>query len=497
MVPLVCRALITMLVASAARATASERDVPCPPELAEVREFFVGSIERKQAPAASVVVVKDETTIWAEGFGYADLENRVKAHSDTIYLLASVSKPLTATGLMVLVDEGRIDLDKPANDYLPGAKLRAFAGEAEAMTVRRLANHTAGMPTHYNFFYNDVKPPSIDETIRRFGYAVYEPGTRWNYSNLAFGIIEYITEVVSGESWGRFMEKHVYDPLGMKGTSDRVRPEWAKEAARIYMKNAAGAFIPVAAYDFDHRGASAIWSSAHDLARFCRMHLNGGALDGARILSESATAEMQRRAYKIPGASETGVGWGLGSDRGHRFIGHSGGMPGVSTNMRAYPDDKLVFVVLTNASGGALVGGATERLSRALLPDGAPRAEGSNGPSGAVTKSIPVESVLGTWKGQLAHFNGDISVELIIESKDKASVKLGDGSRMSLDGLRFDGVLRGRMTGLLPVQASFHGLTVLNFSLEPAGERMTGTVFAVADYYFGISFWLDVERTEE
>ena len=88
-----------------------------------------------------------------------------------------MSKPITATGLMVLVDAGEVDLDAPVERYLGGARIRAYRGSADAVTVRRLANHTSGMPVHWSFFYDGVRPPSRAETIRRYALTWREPGS--------------------------------------------------------------------------------------------------------------------------------------------------------------------------------------------------------------------------------------------------------------------------------------------------------------------------------
>jgi CubicO group peptidase (beta-lactamase class C family) len=99
--------------------------------------------------------------LWEEGFGWADRANRIPATPHTLYSLASISKPITSTGLMILQERGLLDLDRPIDDYLGDAKLTARVGSAADATVRRVANHTAGLPLHYQFFYADQphRPP--------------------------------------------------------------------------------------------------------------------------------------------------------------------------------------------------------------------------------------------------------------------------------------------------------------------------------------------------
>src|SRR5689334_22599427 len=138
---------------------------------ARVRELIRTQLVERALPSLAVAVARDGVILWEEGFGWADRANRIPATPHTLYSLASISKPITATGLMILRERGLLDLDRPIDDYLGGAKLTARVGSAADATVRRVANHTAGLPLHYHFFYADepyLRPP-MEETIRRYG----------------------------------------------------------------------------------------------------------------------------------------------------------------------------------------------------------------------------------------------------------------------------------------------------------------------------------------
>ena len=152
----------------------------------------------------------------------------VAATEHTMYSLASISKPVTATGLMVLVERKQIDLDRPVNDYLGAARVRGRAGDAALATVRRVANHSSGLPLHYQFFYADepFRPPSMDETIRRYGNLVTIPGERYEYSNLGYGILDYVISRVSGRPYAEFMREEVFGKLGLTHTSVHVDRAW-------------------------------------------------------------------------------------------------------------------------------------------------------------------------------------------------------------------------------------------------------------------------------
>jgi len=463
-------------------------DVPAPEEFAAVRERIQSEISKGVVPALSVAVVRNDRLVWAQGFGHSNLEDRTPATSNTIYRLASISKPLTATGLMKLVDRGAIDLDAPANQYLPGPRLRTYLGSANEMTIRRIANHTSGLPIHYNFFYDGVAIPSMDETIRRYGFASKTPGSGWEYSNLGFGILNYITATVAGTLWGEFMEQEVYDPLGMSRTSDRIRPGRESDAAVQYGRDLTGRFFPVSHYEFDHPGASVIVSTVQDLARFARLHMNAGQLDGVRILSPEATQQMQVKTSSSGSDRGYGIAWAISTYRGQRSIAHSGGMPGVSTILRLFPDDKSALVVLTNSDRRNATTKISEWIGKTLY-DGR-----SSSSTGTPTDETP-RDLDGNWKGTLAHHDGEIAVSVCVKG-EKIRVRLGNGPLLTLQDARFvAGELRGHVAGRIPTQPTYHGNSVIRLRLRSYGDdRLAGTAVAFADGYYALAHWVDVRR---
>src|SRR5262249_52908084 len=136
------------------------------------------------------------------------------------------SKPFTATAVMELAESGKLDLDRPINDYLGDAKLRARVGDVGDATIRRVLNHSSGLPTHYQFFFADEQatPPSMDETISRYGNLIHAPGERFQYSNLGYGILGYVIARVSGQTYEDFMRRQVFAKLGLTHTSVGVGP---------------------------------------------------------------------------------------------------------------------------------------------------------------------------------------------------------------------------------------------------------------------------------
>ncbi|MCI0664458.1 MAG: beta-lactamase family protein, partial [Acidobacteria bacterium] len=289
-----------------------------------VRVFIQKQMVERQVPSIAVAVARDGKIIWEEAFGWADRENRIQATPHTIYSLASISKPITATGLMILKERGQIDLDRPINEYLGEAKIKVRVGNAADLTVRRVANHTSGLPLHYQFFYEDepFRAPSRDETIQRYGNAVTAPGEKYQYSNLGYGILDYVIARTSGKSYADFMRTEVFLPLGLTHMSVDVGPGLEKQQAVRYGPDG----LPIPFYGFDHSGGSAIYASAHDLVRFGMFHLKAHLPDHKAILTDQSIDEMQKPTAESGNNNGYGIGWITGEYSGkRRSVAHSGG----------------------------------------------------------------------------------------------------------------------------------------------------------------------------
>jgi CubicO group peptidase (beta-lactamase class C family) len=390
---------------------------------AEARSIIKKTLKKQKVPSISVAVAKDGDILWEESFGWANIEKKIKATPHTMYSLASVSKPITATGLMVLVERGLVDLDRPANDYLGEAKIRAFEGDASDATVRRLLHHTAGLGMQWNFFY-DNKPyrrPSMDESIRRYGACVYPPGKTYNYANFGYGIIDYIIERVSQKTYPEFMRTEIFAPLGLDHTDIFIAPGPPERVAARYKTTKS----VLAFYDFDHRGASAVYSSAHDLVRFGMFHLKNHLTDQKPILKDETIDLMQGAVAPSLPKSNYRLGWSDYNLFGYKTISHGGGMPGVTTNLRILPEENISLAVLCNRSGIDLRGVINSILS-SLLPEykkeweKAKKVKNQQKPR----KFIPTPELLGVWKGEIETYQETIPVQMQIEEKGKIWFKV-------------------------------------------------------------------------
>jgi CubicO group peptidase (beta-lactamase class C family) len=470
-----------------------------PPALVGVRSFIVEKIESGIVPSLVVLIASRGVPIWAEAFGYADLESRRPATLDSIYKIASISKPFTVSALMTLADRGRVDFDAPANQYLRGARLRARRGSAEAMTLRRLANHTSGLPIHEILFYDGARRLTPVETISRYGFAAWRPGSRFEYSNLGTAILGFVSSDVAGMPWSDFMQDALLDPLGLRSTFAELPPGRERPLAGArrehltvqYDYDISGRFVRTGPHLTSHPGASSMWSNAADLARFAEMHLQAGRHSGRRILSPHAVATMQD--FTVP-TREPGVvygnGWVTHANLVRRNFNHSGGGPGVGVALAAFPDEQVVTVVLTNYFGAMAVE-TSRRIAEAMF--------GAAGPPPAPSMPpTPVRpAVTGRWRGLLHHHDGNIPLALSVSPGEAAELRFGRTPPVALSQVAASrGEFRGTAVGILMRGPGYHGDSILDFVLEEADGRLAGIVDVYAKGYFEVAHWVELERSE-
>ena len=250
-----------------------------------------------------------------------------------------------------------------------------------------------------------ISAPTRDETIRRYGNLVTAPGERYQYSNLGYGVLDYVIERTSGKKFADFMREEVFLPLGMTHTSIDVGPGLEPHQAIRYTPE--GRRIPF--YDFDHPGASAVYCSAHDLVRFAMFHMKEHLADQRPILSDAAIDEMQTPTANAPKAAGTASAGDVSkSHAAIAIVPHSGGMPGVSTLCTLVPvrtRGRRRAVQHRHAAGLSTL---SDMIFKIVLPErrtpdeSCPKLEpatrrGSRAPPSS-------SDLLGKWKGQLATY---------------------------------------------------------------------------------------------
>ena len=258
-----------------------------------------------------------------EAAGLADMAAKAPMRTDAIFWIASMTKPITATAVLMLQEEGKLSVDDPVAKYLPElGGLKTPAGEPAKLTLRHLLTHTSGMPEATAEQYRQAK--SLAELIPFYaGKSLkFEPGSKWQYCQSGINSLGRIVEVVSGQSFPAFLQKRMFDPLGMKDTAFYLSSEQLARLARTYRRTAAT--LEEAPISFlnghqptDHDRFPApnggLFSTASDYARFCRMILKQGALDGERYLKpESVKLMTSIQTGDLKTGFTEGNGWGLG-----------------------------------------------------------------------------------------------------------------------------------------------------------------------------------------
>lgn len=486
--PRVAGILSLLLLPSLARAQGAD-------QWTSVRDTVRAFLAQANVPSVSVAVARRGKIIWEEAFGLANREKMISATPHTMYSLASISKPITATGLMMLVERGKVNLDRPANDYLGTGKLTGLAGDASGATVRRVMSHTAGLPLHYQFYYVNQSYPALtnDEAIARYGILVYPPGRVYEYSNLGYGITDHIIARTSGVDYADYMRTNVFLPLGMTRTTVGLPPAFQAFAAERYDRNQR----PIPFYDFDHRGGSAVYASAHDLIRFGMFHLKNHLPDQRAILNDTTIDLMQRA---VPPATY-GLGWIVTEREGQRIVAHTGGMPGVQTVLAMYPTEDVAIVVLTNMV--ADIGRVYREIERVLLPryaDGRRRARVADSTAAAARAPWrPPAELLGEWKGTLRTWDRTVPMTLTFQPDGDVHVKVENGLTSLVNNVQWrDSMLVGRYAGTLPTNDARRWAhdVVLSLRLLPNGlNGMAAAVTTTDPVYFALTSYVSLTRS--
>jgi CubicO group peptidase (beta-lactamase class C family) len=323
---------------------------------------------RTQTPGAAVVVVADGRVVARVGSGWADREAGREATAQTVFPAASVSKLLTATLVMRAVERGKLELDAPANRYLPPERwIRDTRGDPVPATVRQLLNHSSGLPVAFE----SATVPAPDGGLRTLSEYLAEgleterpPGEKLVYANEAFALAGYLAAQAAGREFDELAGHDLFEPLAMPDSSFAHRADLDARLAVPY-GGFAGGDEPGEQMDVTAIGpAGSLRTTADDLARFALMQLGEGALDGARILRPESVREMMRlQARQHPELDEGfGLGFGVLDHPERRVVWWDGGLPGVATRLMLWPDLGVGVVVLTNRADPVLCDEISRRV---------------------------------------------------------------------------------------------------------------------------------------
>ena len=346
----------------------SGSDSPAPATTnASIAQTIQPFVDRGLIAGAVVLAATKDQVLSLEAFGYRDLATREAMTTDSLFWIASMTKPMTCTALMMLVDEGKISIDDPVEKYLPEFKGQMVIAEKEEnrvvlqkpehpIRVSEVMSHTSGLA-----FACPMEKPTFDllrlrDSVRAHAMLPlqFQPGTKYLYSNAGTNTAGRLIEVLSGMPYEVFMDRRLFGPLGMNETTFWPSEEQLRRFAKIYRSKADKAgleetILDQLAYPFTNRArtplaAGGLFSTATDCATFCQMILNGGVHEGRRYLSEAAVREMTRR--HTPESVETSYGLGWNTTDGK--YGHGGAY---KTDMAINPALGLISVLLIHHNG--------------------------------------------------------------------------------------------------------------------------------------------------
>lgn len=304
--------------------------------------YVRAEMDKRRIPGFALVVIQSGKVVKMQGYGYANVEHEVPVTPDTVFELASVTKQFTATGIMLLVEEGRLALDDPIGRHLTGAP-----ETWSAITVRHLLTHTAGFPSlaeGFRSLYAGGAKLNYT-TAEMFAAAAndpmsFAPGTRYQYSDVGYFLLGMILEKASGQRYREFMTERFFKPLGMTATSildqsaivrHRAAGYTLRDGQLVNIRRVAQTELP------SHYG---IFSTVRDLVKW------DAALAAGKVVKPASLEQMWTPVRLNDGATHGyGFGWVLGRRGSHRHITHTGI---TGTQYSRFPDDGMTVIVLTN-----------------------------------------------------------------------------------------------------------------------------------------------------
>jgi CubicO group peptidase (beta-lactamase class C family) len=314
--------------------------------------WMEGQIAYRGLPGIVVGVVSDQQLVWAKGFGYADIRAKTPMTPETKFRMASHSKLFTAIAIMQLREEGKLRLDDPVEKYLPWLKAAPAGDDDGQITIEQLLSHSSGMQREAGDHWVSYEFPTEEQLKHLYAdrKAAFAPSVRWKYSNLAYAVAGMVIERVSGEKWASYVDRAIFQPLGMTSSSVDRNVSGLTVPYGRRMPDGTREVLPFV----DARGmaaATGVTSTLADMAKFVSANFRRGARGGAQIVSSGSWREMHRvRSVEENWTSGTGLGYDMIRVNNRTWVGHGGGYPGNTTYTTLQLDDKVGVIVLTNTN---------------------------------------------------------------------------------------------------------------------------------------------------
>jgi len=371
---------VVLLCAFSMHGVAQQAFVKNDPRFKGLDTVFARVLKTWHAAGFAVAVIEKNKVVYAQGFGYRDVNNKLPVTPNTLFAIGSCSKAFTATLIGKLQQDGKLDIDKPVTNYLPELK---FYNDAmnNTITLRDMMSHRTGLPRHDLSWYL-FNNPSSDSLVRRIQYMEPTFGVRekWQYNNFMFAAQGALVKHISGKSWEVNIKEKFFEPLGMT-RSDVSIPE-LEQTDDISVGYGLKKDSIIKRLDYYHidgmAPAGAINSSVTDMAKWVTAWINNGKYKGKEIIPESFRNQAISSQSIIDGAlpgkekpgiyfSNYGFGWMLDSYKGHYRVEHGGNIDGFSASTCFFPSDSIGIVVLSNQNGSVVPGIVRNLISDRML----------------------------------------------------------------------------------------------------------------------------------
>ena len=347
---------------------------------AEARQLLAAG-----AAGFSMALIDKNGIYWSESHGFADIDAERPMSIDSVMNVASISKTVTGTSLMLLVEQGKLDLDRDVNDYLP-FKVENPHFPGTSISTRQLLTHTSSIVDRGELYFSETvyfpgtdNPISLGNFVQKYAspsgeyfdpenFAPYPPGGERRYSNVAYGLAGYLVEVLSGQPLNEFSAERIFEPLGMQTTGWMLAEVDTHNHAALYEWGENGHAL-VEWYGLATWPDGGMRTSVRDLSHFFAAMINGGEFEETRIVDGHTLEVMFQPQVAEENGYRQAISWIYVDDMaGDTVVGHSGGDPGVNTHAYFYPATGRGVILLINTSSDVdSFNDAVTALRRALL----------------------------------------------------------------------------------------------------------------------------------
>jgi CubicO group peptidase (beta-lactamase class C family) len=329
--------------------------------LADFDEVVDKSIAEMNVPGLAIAVVAGGEVVYAEGFGYRDVEEKLPMTPDTLFAIGSTTKAMTATVLGMLADEGKMEWDEPLVTYLPGFRLSDPMTTAR-ITPRDLVTHRSGLPRHDLLWYNN-NDGTRAEMIGRFAHLELTEDLRvkFQYNNLMYMTAGYLAGKLNGTTWEEAVDQRLFTPLGMDRSNFSVEDSQKDDNVALPYREDDDVIEEIPFRNIDLVGpAGSVNSTVNEMSRWLLFNLGGGKVGDRELIQAATLAEIHSPQMTTGGTPDRvdisvatyGMGWLVDTYRGHRRIHHGGGIDGFITSVMFFPDDDLGLVAFNNRGSG-------------------------------------------------------------------------------------------------------------------------------------------------